>query len=560
MHTVTPSPLELKKLINETNKLLKLYHKKEQWPSIYPSLNQLANKFIYLYSTNPHALHAHLNFYAKSFGYTTNLVINQLILIIAICEGNNYLKSFTKELVIAGIADQLCTSFYSDKLAANKTLKPQEKKIMDHRHLLSLKVLNIPNIENKQIQRILSRLDVYHKNIAGNKSVALYDNTTTIVAIALTIARHITPRIIGRQLTVLQSIKRLYLICSNEFAQDCLITLTAQIKAYPVATSLKYNNEHALLINTKDNKNLIAILNKDDSLRFIKTNKKIIPNFKPVFTLNENLLFDIWFTKDYVINVPVCDKQKISKSLNALGAKEFFEFKAIEKCIADFSYIETRLRQAAADYNRQNLYGSSIRHCLTMIGLNTAGLLCQRVLLETLIKNNKHPFIKDIWNKYTYIQKVIKTLIKTSSGGEFEKLLCPFTAAVIFILNDHSSAIMRLVTPPTSRTCDNTVSIRQLFGFDRLDNKELNKFFDINFKYSDSHSSFLMSEESNKHDEQSHLFCLITYLTIQLHSGIETNSISQQGFIDEILKSYDWGSLDEFKMAFIDLSPFCSIE
>ncbi|TMP70838.1 hypothetical protein CWC05_22995, partial [Pseudoalteromonas ruthenica] len=95
----------------------------------------------------------------------------------------------------------------------------------------------------------------------------------------------------------------------------------------------------------------------------------------------------------------------ILEAVGKLGQEQYIEFKAIEKTIAPFTQLEQALRHAARQYNRQGQKATTLRHCLTMVGLDTAGLLCQRVLLETLLAEQPHPFSADIWCKYTLINK-----------------------------------------------------------------------------------------------------------------------------------------------------------
>jgi len=68
---VKVSPLQFKKLFEHSHQVLRLYYKKEKWAVIYPSITQLAERFVQCYSQQPNALHAHLHFYAKEQGYTT---------------------------------------------------------------------------------------------------------------------------------------------------------------------------------------------------------------------------------------------------------------------------------------------------------------------------------------------------------------------------------------------------------------------------------------------------------------------------------------------------------
>ncbi|CAH9065211.1 hypothetical protein PSECIP111854_03629 [Pseudoalteromonas sp. CIP111854] len=563
MSDFKPNPTHLKRLFEHTHQALRLYYNKQKWSAIYPTLTQLAERFVLCYQTQPNAMHAHLQFYAADYGYTTNLTVNQCILVCAFCYANGYNEAFTEELVIAALSDYLCCSNETNKIARSAVLSKQESKLVQLRHQFVLKMLDSANVPQGQMQRILSRLDKYSTAITGQKALPLYDNTSILVTLAKRIAKAITPRPNVKTFTIVQAIKSLYLGTHNEFAQLSLSALAKQIVLYPGGSLVKYKGQSALILSATHNGHLLVLLDNNRAVGMIKTNKRFTPLYQPISTSDKTLLYSIWFNEQ--MPEPIMSEHQrvdIWQAISDLGKHQFLEFKAIEKAITPFSQIKLALQVAARQYNRQGQKATTVRHCLTMVGLDIAGLLCQRVLLETLISELHHPFANDVWHKYNHINKVIMVLLSHAQGEQFERLLSPFTAAIYFILYQHSTAVMRRVIPCTEEVADKGISIAHLFGFGRLSEAKLTSYIESYFKYSDTHQAFLETEAKDKQtlSEDARHIIAIKLLAIYTLGESQTISAWQKQLLEDVLKKMQWQSLASFCDAFIAHSPSCSID
>ncbi|OHU85427.1 MULTISPECIES: hypothetical protein [Pseudoalteromonas] len=563
MSEFKPSPAHLKRLFEHTHQALRLYYNKQKWPAIYPTLSQLAERFVQSYHHLPNALHAHLQFYASDHGYATNLTVNQCILVCAFCSANGYDEDFTEELVIAALSDHLCCSNETNKAARGEALSAQETKLVKLRHQFAITMLDTANVPQGQLQRILSRLDKYTSAITGNKSIPLYDNTSILVTLAKRIAKAITPRPKIKTFTIVQALKSLYLGTYNEFAQLSLSALARQITIYPGGSLVNYKGQQALVLCATHDGFLLVLLDNNNAVGMIKTSKRFIPHYRPISTSDRKLLFSIWFNEQ--IPKPIRTHQNhdaIWQAISNLGQQQFLEFKAIEKTIKPFSQITYALQQAARQYNRQGQKASTVRHCLTMVGLDTAGLLCQRVLLETLISQLRHPFAGDIWHKYNYLNKLIMTLLSNEHSEQFEHFLSPFTAAIYFILAKHSCAIRRLVKGSTEELNDKSISIAHLFGFDRLDEIHFSEFTNRYFANSPSHQAFLETEKAEKSTLSNTARTLVVIKLLATYTLGETQALSawQTQLLNDVLKEFQWLSLEQFCDAFIAHGPSCSID
>jgi hypothetical protein len=564
VHEFEATPKQLKRLFEHTHKALRLYYNKDKWPAIYPTLTQLAERFVLMYRHMPHALHAHLQFYVADHGYTTNLVVNQCVIICALCEANGYSAQFTEELVLTGLSDHICSTNETNRAANSQPLSSQEQKLLKLRHQIAIKMLESAQVPSGQLQRILSRLDKYTAAITGLRHIPLYDNTTVLVCLAKRISKAITPRPKVRAFNVIQTIKSLYVNTHNKFAQSSLTALAQQFAMYPSGAMVKYKNNHAVILTKRNNSLTIGILKDNKIVSVVKTSKQPSLFYKPIITKDNTLLYSIWFNNQ-IIETPVYnhdEQNTLLAAIERLGQEKYIEFSAIEKIIGPFSQLEQALHQAARQYNRQGQKATTLRHCLTMVGLDTAGLLCQRVLLETLLVEKPHPFSADIWCKYSLISKIIFILISKSTTELYEALLGPFTATIYFILLNHDSQIMRLVTPPSEEFAQNTASLACIFGFEKLDEALLCDFINEHFKFSKMHNAFIETELTEKQSlsVDAKLFSVIKFITILVLTGESHLTAWQNQVLNTILEQLNWQNKEQLFTAILEQSPFCTIE
>jgi hypothetical protein len=560
---VKASPTQLKELFEHSHQVLRLYYNKEKWPIIYPSITQLAERFVMCYKQQPAALHAHLHFYVKHQGYATNLVVNQCILVTSICHALKFNKEITEALVIAAISDQICTTNETNKLAAGQNLTEQGQKLVKNRHAYAVKMLSKGNVPTGQVQRILARLDKYSSAITGINAIPLYDNTSIIVAIALRIAKAITPRSKVKTFNLNQAIKSLYLSCYNEFAQNALCELSALLVAYPSGLSVSYKNEQCIVLARSGSIHYLALIIEGKARRIIRTSQPIYGEYRIQIISDPILLYKIWFNEqlpEVVIN-DLYESRNL-ESIAKLGNTKYPNFNQLEKVVTNFEHIEQALRTAAKQYNRQGQKAGSLRHSLTMVGLDTAALLCQRVLLETMIANVSHPFSSDIINKYAHINKVITLLISKKHSEKFEFYLCPFTAFIYFLLQQHPEKVMRFIQIDDDDFSNKPLSIAQLFGLIKFQHDSLTDYVSNYFSESLSHLALLNTETKTKSqlntlDKE---FVAIKFLAIITLYDIDLETPWQRQTTKNVLKQFEWENIEVFKTALLDLSPHCVIE
>ncbi|AOT10580.1 hypothetical protein [Pseudoalteromonas luteoviolacea] len=552
---------QLHELVNKTEQTLRLYYNKQKWPSIFPTLAELAQLYAETYQNTPNALHSYLTLHFKQLSPTTNLIVKKCILVCIISQGQGYSYRIRQELLVACLASFLCVKNESDKLLTAKPLTDQGKKIWKIRYQLAVKVLQHGGSVNKQAARMMSRLSPYCDTLKSKRLSPLYDNITLIVAIAQIIATALVQK--PKPNALAYAVKKLYLASQNDFVRDTLNKLATQFSHYPVGCSAQYKGQHALLLQ-KNEKNQIICTFKDHKIdRLVKTQQRLNFEFTPISSADKHLLFKVWsHIESQPLELSPDGFDATYSVIDKLGQNSFSSFRAIEKTIAPFPYIEQALQQAAKQYNRESQKGANTRHCLTMVGLNTASLLCQRVLIEQVISQLKHPFAVDIWHKYQQLSLILATLTKQAYGQAYESILSPISAVIAFMLKHHDIDIKRFTCVSTQSDTATPYSLARLFGFLEFSSDKLDDYFAHHFDNSEPHRAFKQSEreKNNSLSEEAKTFVAIKVLSMMWSSAYFQPTAWQRLVLENQIKKFGWESEEQLHRAILELSLHSMIE
>ncbi|MBQ4835110.1 hypothetical protein [Pseudoalteromonas luteoviolacea] len=553
---------QLFELVNKTEQTLRLYYNKQKWPSIFPTLAELAQLYTHTYQSAPNALHSYLNFNFQQLSPTTNLVVKKCILVCIISEGHGYSNNIRQELLVACLASFLCVKKESDKLLKAQPLTEQGKKIWKIRYQLAVKVLEHGGSVNKQATRMMSRLQPYCETLKSKRVAPLYDNTTLVVAIAQIIAMALvkTPT---KSNTLASVVKKLYLSSYDEFTRDTLNKLSLQFSHFAVGCVTVYRGQKALLLQRNEKSQVICTFEDNKVDRLVKTQSSFEFEYRSISTADKHLLFKVWGHIEAQEIAPTEDSFEATYTvIEKLSRNSFASFRAIEKTIEPFPYIEQALQQAAKQYNREAQKGANIRHCLTMVGLNTASLLCQRVLVEQVISQLRHPFALNIWHKYQQLAQILATLTKQAYGQEYESILSPISAVVAFMLKHHDIDIKRFTCVSEQADSSTPYSLARLFGFMEFNTTQLNDYFSHHFDNSPPHTAFMQSEKEKDDSlsEEAKTFVAIKVLAMQWSSAHFTPTAWQHHVLQNQIKKFGWDSEMQLNDAILALSLHSMIE
>ncbi|MFC3033794.1 hypothetical protein ACFOEE_14830 [Pseudoalteromonas fenneropenaei] len=551
----------LQKLIERTHQLLQLYYHKQKWPHIIPLISQLSEAYWKLYQNAPHSLQAQLQLYIKSHGYTTNLVVNQQVLILVICTQQGFGQQIIEELLAAGLANYLCVTNENNALARGEKLNPQAQKQWQFRHHLAIKLLSTTHQPSINLKHILARLQKYTLALEQQVPLNLYDQKTLIVALAELIARKITPSS-AAGCSLQQALAQTYLESKQSKAQT-LIRSIVSVLSFPFPGQLtKYKQYHAFCLHHQDGQTRLCVFNDKKQFQLVTTNTPLQFKSLPVTLADPILCYGIWFADktEPQVESDNADTQltQLQQAILALGQHEFVRYQHIEKTLDDHPQIISRLQIAASQYNKQQQKAANLRHSLTMVGLDNAALLCQRVLLESALEHFSHPLMAELQARYSSTLKVITVYAKAHTQHHFEQLASPFTAFLLFILS-HYNAQLRWQIPLTDgQHSELPVSYGLIYGIQSYDKQTLTKLFHSWFTKSANHNAFLVSELDNKSAVKGLAASLvfIKLATYKLLMPEAELSAWQTALIQQQLKELMLPSFEHFQEQVLALGPY----
>ncbi|PCK30485.1 hypothetical protein [Pseudoalteromonas piscicida] len=545
-----------------THKVLRLYYRKEKWSSIYPTLVKLAQLYLDCYESSPSSMHGQLGLYSQNLGYNTNLVINQNVLVCMACHSLKFSRSVTEELLLASFADYLCVAKESDLLASGKRLNPQQEKLWQVRHQMAVQILSDGQTPDLQCLRILSRLSNYDGKLVSRVPQRFNDHASLIVAIAHRIASLITPTNRQQTVTFDTAIKLLYSKLTYTFAIKVLIALAeAQLK-YPAGLLCQINNELGFLVVQSGKEKIIAVVEDGQAKKLAKANRRFDFRCGLTNSTDTKLLYNIWDRATETNKAPFgYDSSHLLETVKSLSHSQFQSIRSLEKLVCEFDSVSSALQIAAKQYNRENLKASSVRHSLAMVGLDAAGLLAQRVLLEQIIASHKLPFTDEILHKYGLISQIIALYVGESYGEAFERLLSPFAAVIAFLVLKQGVEIQHTTALHAKDFSEQLVSIANLFGIRHLAKEKYTEFNQLYFNKSILHKAMLDSEvlKKSQANEQCKLFIFIKLITLKVLSPHFSFTAWQNQLIDEVLAESRFVNMKNFDLALLEAGFYSAI-
>ncbi|RXE86510.1 hypothetical protein [Pseudoalteromonas sp. A757] len=545
-----------------THKVLRLYYHKEKWSSIYPTLVKLAQLYMDCYESSPSSLHGQLGLYSQNLGYNTNLVMNQNVLVCMACHHLNFSRAVTEELLLASFADYLCVARESDQLAAGKKLDAQQDKLWKVRHQLAVQILSDGQTPNLQCLRVLSRLSNYDNKLVSSIPQRFNDHASLIVAIAHRIASLITPTYRQNSMALDRAIKLLYGKLNYTFALKVLSAIAGAFVKHPAGMLCEIKGEVGFLVIQSSSEKIIAVVEQGQTKKLAKANRRFQFHCSLTTATDANLLYNIWDRAAEPVVQPFgSEHSHLLATVKALSHSQFQSIRALEKLICEFESVSSAVQIAAKQYNRENLKAASVRHSLAMVGLDAAGLLAQRVLLEQIITNHKLPFTEDVVHKYGIISQIIALYVGESYGEQFERLLSPFAAVIVFLVTKQGVEIQHATALHSREYSEELVSIANLFGI-RAIAKE--KYLDFNQQYFERsilHKAMLESETLNKSqiNAQCRLFIFIKLIALKVISPNFVLTAWQKQLVDDVLAESRFVTAQKFDLALLETGFYSSI-
>lgn len=545
------TPQDLASLFKQTHEMLRLYYNKSQWPSIYPLLCKQAEQFYQLYETNPNALQAQLCLYVSDFGYTTNLVVNQCVIVAALCKSLNYNAQVSQQLIAVCLTNYLCVQTQTNKLAAQQPLNNEEKKQWQARHQLAVKLLQSGNVPSKDIARILAPLNKYKQALLSAPKIMIYDGATTLVALSNIIAMNITYRAANDHVNLYKAISDIYLRTPNSFAQNALKALTANIGPYLPGSHVIVADQQLTYVYSKThNKHILIDLSDAKRARWHGVSAKLDCNAKQRPTKDKRLLFSIWFNEHIPQkNSNSYDEQhNILQLIGNLKIQKEYSYRNLEKLLNNHTQTVEILKEAVKPYNKEHLAAKDLRHCLTMVGIDNAPTIIQRVLFEQLVDIQHHPLKEHIKVRLTAITRLLSLLLSKQTQIQFEQVSLPLYAYINYLLTHASNKLSRKTLLEKDPQANVSRPIAWLFGVNHHNVEELSVFLLQLLDDNPWTQALLDAEQQTKQhlSVEAKLWVALKVIVLNIFQPKIVSSSWQKQTLELTLKDLGWEDITNF--------------
>ena len=538
------TPQKLASLFDKTNSLLGLHNQKSKWRHIYPLLSQLAQHYESIYQFKPQSLQAQLSLYVPSYGYTTNLVVNQCVITTALCKSLGYDSQITQQLICVSLSNYLCVQEQSNKLAAKQPLNEQEKRQWQCRHQLAVKLLQAGEMPVNGIAITLARLTKYKYALLNTPKTVMYDNATTLVALANIIAANITYRTCNSHISFFKAIADIYIRTPNRYAQHALKFLIAHIGPYLPGSLATIAGNRLRYIATAEER--LLLVDVDSSKQKVKWHsvKACLPqSIKQQPCTDKRLLFSLWFSEHIKNPAPFITKNNDYLSLiSQIKSQNEYSYKSLEKIIGHDQHTVDLICHAVKNYNNEHQVAKDLRHSLSMVGIFNAPAIIQRVLFEQLANQIQHPYQQHIQTRLSAVIDTLAILVKHSDQHYFEQLTIPIYGYVNYLLSKQSTHISRKIFTPKLVSGSVSAPFAGIFGVAAVDNKKLTVFMSELLPNNEYAQALINAEQDKKShlDESAKLWVTLKLLILKVFvPGISLTSW-QKEVSEQTLQMLGW--------------------
>lgn len=559
-----PTSEQLISLYDKTHQLLCFYHDKNQWPHTYPLLKQLAEQFYSLYAVTPNALQAQLALYVQSYGYTTNLVVTQCSIIAGLCKSLGYSKQVSQQLIAVCLTNYLCVQVQTNKLAKQQTLTLQEKKQWQARHQLAIKLLQSANVRATHIARILAPLNKYKQALLSAPKIMIYDGATTLVALANIIAMNITYRDANDHVSIYKAIADIYIRTPNDFAQRALKSLVGDLGPYLPGSIVTIAEQTLIYVGkSNNNKHLVVNLNDPKRVRWHAISAKLDCHAKQRPSRDKRLIYTIWFNEHQspCFEQEANTQEHILLLISQLKIKKEYSYRGLAKLLNHHEETINDLREAVRPYNKEHLAGKDLRHSLSMVGIDNAPAIIQRVLFQRLVQSQQHPSKPHVHTRLDAHIRILALLLSKQSNIQFEQVALPLYGYINYLFEHCSNALSRKTYYEEKAKSDISPPIAWLFGVQHHDRDKLSASLLALLEDNPWTQPLLDAEQQQKQkiSFESELWVSLKLIVLYVYQPEAAMSSWQKQTLNTVLKKLNWGSYANLYAQLPDLNLSSSV-
>ncbi|SFC15086.1 hypothetical protein [Pseudoalteromonas denitrificans] len=413
---------DLAKLLSDTQKLMLFYYSKDKWHQIFPLISHLAEQYDLFYIEHKQAMLAQLTFYLSKQGYTTNLVINQIIILLTFCHSSQINKAARQKLISACLCQYICYQKENNAIAMGQTLSPESIKLFKMRNKLTIKLLDYGKVPQGIIQNIFKNLSRYTQTISDHQSSCLLDTPTIFIATSALLAKKITLAKNTQVMNLQNAVAQIY---QTSKQTNVLLLLKKLIQYLPCelpGSVLVFNNDYRsyyigefsdeLNENTQYLTYQVPLKQSSKQGRFSINNAWLKTNSPQQVCQDLGLIFKIWFepltsikqknniTFNFIKNHESNHTQQ-NHLMSIISKKQHNTIDNLCDILSDQNKICLSLCQLATDSNRTGQTITSVRHAIMLLGTIRAPFLIKKILLQHELQQLNHP------NWYLIEQRVL---------------------------------------------------------------------------------------------------------------------------------------------------------
>jgi hypothetical protein len=225
-----------------------------------------------------------------------------------------------------------------------------------------------------------------------------------------------------------------------------------------------------------------------------------------------------------------------------------YSYSALAKLLNNHPATIELLREAVKPYNKEQLAGKDLRHCLSMVGLYNAPAIIQRVLFEQLVSHQAHPLMQHIQLRLQAIISLLNQLVSRDQHNQFEHLALPIYGYVNYLIEYCSTTISRKTVYEHSPKSDVSMPFAWLFGVTVHDSGHLSAYL-LELLGDNPWTQALLDAEQQKKQHlsaEAQLWVAIKLVVIKVYQPNAIQSSWQTHTFDQVLKRLDWQSSEDF--------------
>lgn len=426
---------ELNTLFNAVRNLHDVYYDKGKWASIYPKIAYLADRLDTFLSKHPHLSLSLTQIYIKQHGYTTNLVINQMVLSFIIANALMLNKKARLQVLEASLILYLSVRNENNLLSQNITLDRQQKKAWASRYVQASRLLTKYTNGMKNVKLLLVQ---FASNGSGKRASSFRDELFTIVWLANEISKKITLSKVQKAVSIQQAIKSIYLNKVNSQIRYTLNALCAYLPSSIPGSIANIDNTLCVYVKDIDNGNRVYLSLEAKPECFIsKQNSPLL--FRPQTVESTRQLWAKWqAVQNYLLvhdrsnsNPPTSTARL---AVNDIKRAANISLKKVVGYISPHPELVNSITKLATTRTRANAPVTDLQHAIALLGVDNLVPIIELLSYQQKIKQVGFLNAHFLQARIEFLMRTIEMLSRKHNYASFDQINAYICKTLLFNL------------------------------------------------------------------------------------------------------------------------------